>query len=127
MPAVICVQVPGHVQRYAVGCGARRPPQTAGHLAARGADRAEGPYAVFRRSHRGRTGLRPVPTEWRQQQLTAWLPPLPGEQRDGPSQYPTDEMLRKVLKQRFDGDDDDDGDDDLSSAGSGLKRDGFFV
>lgn len=87
MPPFLYVQVPGHMQRSAVGRGAHRPPQAARRLAARGADGAEGPHAVLRRSHGGRTGIRPIPTEWR------WLPPLPREQRNGPAQYPTDEML----------------------------------
>lgn len=64
MPAGTYVQVPGRIQHSAVGCGAHRPPQTARRLAARGVDRAEGPDAVLRRSHGGRTGLHPIPTEW---------------------------------------------------------------
>lgn len=91
--AVVFLQeLAGQVQHPAVRCGAQCPSWAAGYPAVRGADGAEGPPAVLWRSHRRRSGLCPLLTEW--QQLSGGLPPLSREPGNGPSQYPADEMIR---------------------------------
>lgn len=85
MSAVIFLQGAGCVQCSDVRRGAWCPSWAAGWPAVRGADRAEGPSAVLWRSHRRRSGFCPLLRE--QQQLSAWLPPVPGKPGNGLPQY----------------------------------------